>query len=74
MSDYHWIYDTQPQAAGMYAVRYCYEMDEGVLSGVALWNGRDWYPAVPVVAFAGPFANSAAAASTWLMQQTDNAG
>jgi len=49
-----------PKDNGWYAIKYCYDVEEGILDGVAFWDGK-WNPQYPIGSFFGPFKDKSTA-------------
>jgi hypothetical protein len=52
-------------AAGIYAIAYCWDSEEGVFVGVGKWNGKQWAERLPIVEVSDAPFDSVEAASTW---------
>jgi len=53
MSDLEWT-DEPPEEPGWYVITYCWDIREGIFSGVAYWD-KGWANTLPIARCAGPF-------------------
>jgi hypothetical protein len=61
MSKTEWIAGSEPGDVGWYAISYCWDIQEGIISGAAHWDGEKWSRELPIGHYFGVFADEEAA-------------
>jgi hypothetical protein len=59
-----WTWSSKPPTPGLYAIMYCWEIQEGIFTSTSRWNGDAWTNDYPVTGYAGPF-HTEAEAKAW---------